>query len=82
MYLLHKEKKDLQKGKEGKCESWAAGQKRGSISAWIVILSVYGADTIPFDLSLSELISWFMKSITGFLNNSNVHAINFYIINN
>jgi hypothetical protein len=57
MYLLHKEKKDLQKGKEGKCESWAAGQKRGSISAWIVILSVYGADTIPFDLSLSELIS-------------------------
>ena len=26
-------------------------------------------------LSLSALISWFMKSIIGFLNNSNLHAI-------
>ncbi len=26
------------------------------------------------DLSLSALISWFAKSITGFLNNSNLHA--------
>ena len=32
-------------------------QRRGSILAWIVILSVYGADTIAFDLSLSALIS-------------------------
>jgi hypothetical protein len=28
-----------------------------SILAWIVILSVYGADTIAIDLSLSALIS-------------------------
>ncbi len=41
-------------------------QRRGSILAWIVILSVYGADTIAIDLSLSALISWFMKSIIGF----------------
>jgi hypothetical protein len=27
------------------------------------------------DLSLSTLISWFMKLIIGFLNNSNLHAI-------
>ncbi len=27
------------------------------------------------DLSLSALISWFMKLITGFLNNSNLHPI-------
>jgi hypothetical protein len=53
----------------------------GFILAWIVILSVYGADTIAecrsqvIDLSLSALISWFMKSIIGFLNNSNLHAI-------
>ncbi len=26
--------------------NWAAIQKRGSILTWIVILSVYGADTI------------------------------------
>ncbi len=32
--------------------SWAAIQRQGSILAWIVILSVYGAD-----LSLSALIS-------------------------
>jgi hypothetical protein len=32
-------------------------QRRGSILAWIVILSVYGADTIAIDLSLSALIS-------------------------
>ncbi len=50
-------------------------QRRGSILAWMVILSVYGADTIAIDLSLSALISWFMKSIIGLLNNSNLHAI-------
>jgi hypothetical protein len=49
-------------------------QRRGSILAWIVILSVYGADTIAIDLSLSELISRFLKSIIGFLI-SNLHAI-------
>ncbi len=60
-------------------DPWADIQRRGSILAWIVILSVYGADTIAevelFDLSLSSLISWFMKSSIGFLNNSNLHAI-------
>jgi hypothetical protein len=35
----------------------AAIQRRGSILAWIVILSVYGADTIAIDLPLSSLIS-------------------------
>jgi hypothetical protein len=35
----------------------AAIQRRGSILAWPVILSVYGADTIATDLSLSALIS-------------------------
>jgi hypothetical protein len=30
---------------------------RGPILAWIVILSVYGADTVAIDLSLSALIS-------------------------
>jgi hypothetical protein len=35
----------------------AAIQRQGSILAWIVILSVYGADTIATDLSLSALIS-------------------------
>jgi hypothetical protein len=50
-------------------------QRRGSILTWIVILSVYVADTIAIDLSLSELISLFMISIIGFLNNSNLHAI-------
>jgi hypothetical protein len=34
----------------------AAIQRQGSILAWIVILSVYGADTIATDLSLSALI--------------------------
>ena len=41
-------------------ESNAAIQRRGSILAWTVILSVYGADTIAsqgIDLSLSALIS-------------------------
>jgi hypothetical protein len=38
-------------------EYGAAIQRRGSILAWIVILSVYGADTIAIDLSLSALIS-------------------------
>ncbi len=32
-------------------------QRRGSILAWIVILSVYGADTIAIDISLSAQIS-------------------------
>jgi hypothetical protein len=32
-------------------------QRRGSILSWSVILSVYGADTIAIDLSLSALIS-------------------------
>ncbi len=32
-------------------------QRLGTILAWIVILSVYGADTIAIDLSLSALIS-------------------------
>jgi hypothetical protein len=35
----------------------AAIQKRGSILTLIVILSVYGADTIAIDLPLSALIS-------------------------
>jgi hypothetical protein len=46
--------------------AWAAIQRRGSILEWIIILSVYGADTIAIDLSLSALISWFMKSIIEF----------------
>jgi len=37
--------------------NWAAIQRRGSKLAWVVILSVYGADTIAIDLSLSALIS-------------------------
>jgi hypothetical protein len=36
---------------------WAAIQRRDSILAWMLILSVYGADTIAIDLSLSALIS-------------------------
>ncbi len=35
----------------------AAIQGRGSILAWIVILSVYGADTIAIDLSLSAMVN-------------------------
>jgi hypothetical protein len=35
----------------------AAIQRRGPILSWAVILSVYGADTIAIDLSLSALIS-------------------------
>jgi hypothetical protein len=35
----------------------AAIQRRGSILAWTVILSVYDAGTIAIDLSLSALIS-------------------------
>jgi hypothetical protein len=35
----------------------AAIQRQGSILAWTVILSVYGADTIAIDLPLSALIS-------------------------
>jgi hypothetical protein len=40
-----------------KYETGAAIQRRGSILAWTVILSVYGAVTIAIDLSLSALIS-------------------------
>jgi hypothetical protein len=36
---------------------WAAIQRQGFILIWIVILSVYSADTIAIDLSLSALIS-------------------------
>jgi hypothetical protein len=54
---------------------WAAIQRRGPILAWIVILSVYGADTIAIDLSLSALNSRFIKSIIGLLNNSKLHAL-------
>jgi hypothetical protein len=50
-------------------------QRRGSILSWCVILSVYGADTIAIDLSLSALISCFMKSIIVFSNYSNLNAI-------
>ncbi len=39
----------------------AAIQRRGPILSWIAILSIYGADTIAIDLSLSALISWSMK---------------------
>jgi hypothetical protein len=53
----------------------AAIQRRGSKLSWSVILSVYGADTIAIDLSLSALISWFMISVIGFLNKTNLHAI-------
>jgi hypothetical protein len=35
----------------------AAIQRRGSILSWSVILSVYSADTVAIDLSLSALIS-------------------------
>jgi hypothetical protein len=55
----------------------AAIQRRGSILSWSVILSFYGAVTIAIDLSLSAQISGFAKSIIGFLNNSNLHAINY-----
>ncbi len=57
---------------------WQIGadiQRRGFILAWIVILSVYGVDTIATDLSFSALISWFIKSSIGFLNNYSLHAI-------
>ncbi len=50
-------------------------QRRGSILAWIVILYIFGADTIAIGLSFSALISWFMKSIIRIINNSNLHAI-------
>jgi hypothetical protein len=59
---------------------WAAIQRGGPILAWTVILSVSGEDTIAFDLSLSALISRFMTSIIGFLNNSNLHAISFTLL--
>jgi hypothetical protein len=41
-------------------------QIRGSILAWIVILSVYGADTIAIDLSLSALILIYEINYWGF----------------
>jgi hypothetical protein len=40
-------------------DGWAAILETGPRLAWIVILSVYGADTIAVDLSLSALISLF-----------------------
>jgi hypothetical protein len=39
-------------------ESWVDIHRRGSISAWIVILSVYGADTIA---EVKLLISPFLS---------------------
>jgi hypothetical protein len=62
----------------------AAIQGWGSILAWTVILSVYGADTIATHLSLSALISWFMKLIIGVLTFKHFlfTCNNFYIINN
>jgi hypothetical protein len=58
---------------------WAFIQRQDSILAWSVILSVHDADPIA---EVKLLISPFfcadfliMKSITGVLNNSNLHAI-------
>ncbi len=54
----------------------AAIQRRGSILAWIVILSVYGADTIASQvIDFSPFCVMKSKSIIGFLNNSNLHLI-------
>jgi hypothetical protein len=53
---------------------WAAIQRGGPILAWTVILSVYGADTIAIDLSLSALISRFIK-ITGSMYRKNLSLI-------
>jgi hypothetical protein len=61
-------------------------QRRGSILAWIIILSFYGADTIaevkllisPFfcaDLLIYEINCWVFKQFYITCNN-------FYIINN
>jgi hypothetical protein len=44
---------------------WAAIQRRGSILAWIVILSVYGADTIA---EAKLLISHFLRLSLDLLN--------------
>ncbi len=57
-------------------DPWADIQRRGSILAWIIILSVYGADTIA---EVELLISPFLRRALdfGFLNNSNLHAITF-----
>ncbi len=44
-------------GKHWRKNTRAAIQRRSSILAWTVILSVFGADTIASDLSLSALIS-------------------------
>jgi hypothetical protein len=41
-------------------------QRRGSIPSWSVILSVYGADTIAIDLSLSALILIYEKNYCVF----------------
>ncbi len=53
---------------------WVDIQRWGSILVWIVTLSVCGAYQIAIDLSLSALISWFIK-YCGFLNNSTWNAI-------
>jgi hypothetical protein len=53
-------------------------QRRGSILAFIVIclfMRRHNCRSQVIDLSLSALISWFMKPIIGVLNNSNLHAI-------
>jgi hypothetical protein len=44
-------------GKHWRKNTRAAIQRGGPILAWTVILSVYGADAIASDLSLSALIS-------------------------
>ncbi len=41
--------------------SWSGLLFRDDILTCIVIVSVYASDTITIDLSLSALISWFMK---------------------
>jgi hypothetical protein len=54
-------------------------QRWGSILAWVVILSVYGADTIAeVKLLFSLFLRWSLdlwNHLLGFLNNSNLHAI-------
>jgi hypothetical protein len=47
------------------------GMDRNFVCLW----SRHNCRSQVMDLSRSALISWFMKSIIGFLNNSNFHAI-------
>jgi hypothetical protein len=58
---------------------WTYIQRQDSKLALSVILSVDGADPIAeVKLSISPFFCadlWIMKSIMGFLNNSNLHAI-------